>query len=513
MARVGTCLVVGLLAAAAAMAESAVPPEQTFESLYAEKLQKVQATRDREDDVALAAELVAAAADARPELARLLCTKAYDLAANPLGWDKAAEAKCLLAEKAPQEAGQHLDDAVSAYWQALKKVRGPARTEVGNALVETALEAAEALARQGDAKAVAMIRQAERAARTAAPQRVAEVRDRQGAISQRVRLEKEVGGLVKRLEADPDNTAVATKLVRTFVTELDEPARALPHLETCDDAEMKKYVPGAAKPVHEAPDLACRELGAWYAGLAEKASSVAKEPMLVRAWRYLERYLRIHEAEDLARAEAAKVMEQLEEGLKKLGPPKGLAVGPGRWISLLPYVNLKEDTLHEAWKPHGPALVASEGGKLRLPCRPRGSYELSARVVTLDPGRLIQIAFMLPVGASNGTYWLAREGVFGAIREGYGAKAPPGKVAVGKPYLVDIRVLSEGDKGEIRVRVNGKPHLSWKGDPAKLRWGWAMDMPTKDYLGLGAATHAGNATVLFADVRLRMISGRAYLLR
>jgi hypothetical protein len=84
---------------------------------------------------------------------------------------------------------------------------------------------------------------------------------------------------------------------------------------------------------------------------------------------------------------------------------------------------------------------------------------------------------------------------------------------VGKAYLVEMRVLCDGEEAEILVRVDGQPHVSWKGDPAKLGWAWASEMPTRDYLGFGANQHPKGPEILFADVRLRMISGRAYLLR
>jgi len=115
-----------------------------------------------------------------------------------------------------------------------------------------------------------------------------------------------------------------------------------------------------------------------------------------------------------------------------------------------------------------------------------------------------RVSFHLPVGEGGGSYSFAHGGVFGGIGR---TKAPAGEVSVGKVYRVDMRVGSEDEEAEIVVRVNGAPHLRWKGNPSKL----GMDMPTKEYLGIG--TFFTRSTVLFSDLRLRMISGRAELLR
>lgn len=511
MRQVGVSVIVVLAIVTSMLGEDVVPPEQTFEALFAEKVKKVEATPDRTDDVALAAELIASAGHARPEFARLLCTKAYDLASNPMGWDKAAEAKRLLAEKVPDEAAQHLDDAVKAYWQALKTARGPARQEVGEALVDASLEVAEALARQGDAKAAGMVRQAERAAKAAAPNRVGEVRDRMGEIGRRVRLEKEVGGLIKRLEDDPDNAAVATKLVRTLVADLDDPERALPYLDKCDDAEMKKYLPGAVKPIEQAPELACKELGTWYASLANQASSVAKEPMLVRAWQYLERYLRVHETEDLARAEAAKVMEKVEEGFEKLGPPKGLVVGPGRWLEMTTRIDITKDCLKGSWKRNGPFIVSRfDNCQLRMPCLLEGNYQMQIRLVGNEERSNGNLRFALPVGPNATTYHFCVSGAFSSLEKvDKRPLAPPGRIQQGREYLLDIRVVRTGEEARITVHLDGKPHLGWVGPRSKMEPVYYIKMPDWRSPGLGPA----HSPTTFKSVRLRMISGKMRLMR
>lgn len=107
------------------------------------------------------------------------------------------------------------------------------------------------------------------------------------------------------------------------MVDLDDPVRALPFLDGCTDEGMRKYVPAAAKPVEEAPELACKELGEWYAERAAATRGAGREPAMVRARRHLERYLRLHETEDLARAEAAKVKISVATVKRDLAALKG----------------------------------------------------------------------------------------------------------------------------------------------------------------------------------------------
>lgn len=183
----------------------------------------------------------------------------------------------------PGEAAEHLEQAVEAYWKALPRVRGDARGEVGACLVDTALEAAEAMCRAADARAVGTCRQALRAAKTAAPERAAEVQIRMKQIGHRVRLQKEVGGLAKRLEQDPQDTGVATKLVRTLVIDLDQPARAdPPRVPACSPAYALRATAGkphAARTARESNE-ATAHLGRGFACVqrrGEPGKSAARE--------------------------------------------------------------------------------------------------------------------------------------------------------------------------------------------------------------------------------------------
>jgi len=509
------CVAVCTLALVGWLTAVAATPEESFDLHFKEKWDKVKATtRDRADDVALASEMVTMAKDARPEFASLLCDRAYELADHAAGWPMAAEAMELASEKIPERKAECLEKAIGVRRQVYRAAKGPARAEAANTFLDVLMRAAEVLSEAGEARSAALAREAVRVASADGPQRKDEVRDFQVRTSLRLGLEKQVQGLAERLKTMPDDDVARTKLLRLLVVDLDDPARALPFLEGCTDEGMRKYVPAAAKPVEEAPELACKELGAWYAELGAATRGGGQEPALVRAWRYLERYLRVHETEDLARAEAAKVMQKVEADLEKLPPPKGRVVGPGRWVELLPRIDLAKDTTSGNWTQEGPLLLNVAGdARLQLPCRPEGDYQVSVRLLAKPKQGETEecdgnIEFALPVGPGAAAYVLTGAGTFGNIEFGKGPLASPGRITAGRDYQVDIRVVRTGEDARITVQLDGQPHLDRAGPRTSAKHG-NVRMPDWRCPGIRVC----NARAVYRRVRVRAISGSLRLLR
>ena len=69
-------------------------------------------------------------------------------------------------------------------------------------------------------------------------------------------------------------------------------------------------MPAAAKPLAEAPEFACLELGEWYRSLGESAPTSAKPAMYARAQAYYGRFLETHTGADLDRTEAKAALSE-----------------------------------------------------------------------------------------------------------------------------------------------------------------------------------------------------------
>ncbi|MBE3123596.1 MAG: formylglycine-generating enzyme family protein, partial [Planctomycetes bacterium] len=132
------------------------------------------------------------------------------------------------------------------------------------------------------------------------------------------------------------------EIARLYLVELDNPKAAAEFVDDRCDDETRKYVPAAAKPVGKAPELACKELGDWYRGLADQTSAPAsKGAMLRRAKAYYERFMSLHKPNDLARAGTTLMLKKIDGALAKLGPvaedksgPSSLTLTLGKGITM-----------------------------------------------------------------------------------------------------------------------------------------------------------------------------------
>jgi len=176
-------------------------------------------------------------------------------------------------------------------------------------------------------------------------------------------------------------------------------------------------------------------------------------------------------------------------------------------IDLLATVNVDKHKVYGTWAKKAGALGAAEGyyARITLPVIPEGNYELKILFVKRS-GR--DVALMLPVGSGATVLVLGYYSSPVLKRVGmsyfYG-KSGLGTLVNGKEYTLQVKVLVQKNAALIRVGLNGKLVLEWKGDPRTLTpySGWTL--PNTRTLGLGAY----RAEVIFKRAILRMTSGRA----
>ena len=297
--------------------------EQTFDSLFGEKMKKVAATKDTGDDVVLARELLAAAAKAQtqPELLAVMCQKAYALVQkNPGGYRTAIEAMEYLAEKVPARKEACQDALVDLHQYRYTRTKGYDRKLAGEALVKAMLAAADAKAEVGKYReAAALAGRAYRFAAVAVPDKKEELKAALKQFQDREKTAARIERMRRRLKANPKDRAARSALIKMYVSELDDPTRAAALLTTDSDEQLRTYVPLAAKDIEEVAESVCLELGDWYRELSRKAGPGGKRAMLARAKRYYQRYLSAHDAKDAAGLKARLALDQLRKELAKYG--------------------------------------------------------------------------------------------------------------------------------------------------------------------------------------------------
>jgi formylglycine-generating enzyme required for sulfatase activity len=318
----------------------------TFNKLYGDDLKRVAATPSPADDVALARQLLEAAGKVtnHKDFLTLLCEKACELAIkDPTGQPTAKAAADLLAANVPEKKVESLQKMAAMYQHAYTAARADARAKTGEALIEALKVLANAQVAAEDADgAGATLKQALAVATTIKSESKAAIQAQLAGLASRQQVEKQIAALKAKLDANPKDAASRKELVRLYLVEMDNPAEAAKFIDEGLDDATRKYVLAAAKPVADAPEAACTELGDWYKGLADQAATHAsKGAMLRRAQAYYQRFLVLHTATDLGRTAATLTLKKIDDALAKFGPaptpksnPSSLTLDLGKGIMM-----------------------------------------------------------------------------------------------------------------------------------------------------------------------------------
>jgi len=317
------CMVIGLFSKYASASEAEDTAQKTFETLYGEDFKRAASSRDTTPAVALAAKLFEAArsAEAQPELMALLCAKACELGAlDPKGYETALGAAAFLSEKAPELAGPCQDKVIAIRQKQYDKARADEKVAAGDALVDALIASATMKSRAGDVeeaskrlhKALAVARAVKSPKADGVELQVRAMAERQKAAAQATQLKAQV-------QADPANAKARDQLVRTLVVDLDNPAEAVKYLDDSCDPMFRKFAPAAARPVADAPEMACLDLADWYLQLGSVAGAAGKGAMYARAKAYAERFLALHEAKDIDRTRMELALKKAQDELDKFG--------------------------------------------------------------------------------------------------------------------------------------------------------------------------------------------------
>jgi hypothetical protein len=347
-------------------------------------------------------------------------------------------------------------------------------------------------------------------------------------------VEKQAAQLKQRLQANPKDGVSRGALVRLLLIEMDNPDEAAQYVGEGADADMRKYVPAAAKGVNAAPELACLGLGQWYHGLVVKASLTAKPAMLARAIAYYQRFLSLHTAEDASRSQAAAALLKAQESLAKCQETIKAALRPkDDSINLLALIDIAQDfmanTPTTVWTRQGPTLCGTTikhgWSGINAPVTPDGDYELQVKFALSGVRGAFCISLPLKSTAvmlmlQNGKSGLCSINGLGPSRSGLGT---PTALIFNRVYRVTVQVSNQKDVVGIKAELDGTPLVRWEGPPSILSnvVGPASEgssplstWPPKfssDKTRLGFALCDIPATILSA--KLRMISGEAKMLR
>ncbi len=311
-----------------------------YEMLFGKEDRAASASRTTADDAALAGKLLEAAKTARDasDLKRLLCRKAHAFGLkNRAGYTAALEAVKLLERTFPDERPQCREMRLEVLALRYRWVPRSERRVAGEDYLRALLACAEARESAGrQEEAAALYAKACSIAQYNRSGLLEEIAARRKELTQRIATEARtrvrVRTLSEALEKDPTDVRAREDLIRCHLLELDDPAAAKKLVNTSVSELLRTCVPLAARPIEETPQAQCLELAKWYRQLAAQAPQAHRERPLVRARWYLQRFLRLRDAEDVKTLQARLILKAVMADLNRLG---AACVGTAKWFQRL----------------------------------------------------------------------------------------------------------------------------------------------------------------------------------
>ena len=489
-----------LIAAAAAAAFGADNAAKQADEFIAEL------RRGTKDPVKLAENILTAAGtlDGNAALQAALYERAYDIAVlSARGYGVAVEAMEGLVRIMPDKKAQWEANLLKVCRLQFARTRGAERTLIASKLLGLLVRQGDAHLRGGQAaKAAQLYSQALLAAKACGVTNTAEIIGKLQRANQARQMERLIQAQKDRLQGDPKDLAARMELLRLYLVELDQPARAAGLLDESVPETWRTYVPLAQKGLDETPEPLCLELGNWYWELAKKATAKGKEHAQTRAVSYYQRFLMLHQGEDASAAEVTKRLKLL---------------GKMTWIDLLAMVDPAQHSVgRERWVKKG-GIVGIDTpprgcSQVLIPVKPIGSYELEVRFVNQG-----YVFVRLPVvDRPGGLVVVGTQGHSGiATVDGqrYHKNATTVKnwpFVAGRIYRLHVRVvLGDAKAVQVTATIDGKAFVSWKGKRSALSLSKSWDCSQPLALGLGTFQKPAQ----FLSARLRMLSGNAEIIK
>ena len=450
----------------------------------------------------------------QPKLCTVVLEKALEFALKPPATPEASQAAVqaldLLAHAAPKRKDDWTLKLADALRLKYRCTRGTAeKKKAAGELLNGLLAAASVYEKRNDwVPAAAKYREAGPLASYLKAGNADEIRAKLKTASHFATVVQRAKRYADILKKDPTKASIRALLIKTLVVELNDPAKAAGRLDEDVDETWRTYIPLACKPVDKLTETACKDLGDWYnKSLSKTCSATAKPVMLARAQGYYQQFLTLHSKNDIAALTVKTALAAIEK--ETTGTSAGFTPGSSTSVDLLRSVDVARHRVSGTWAMKSGVLAAvksSSFAKITLPWMPEGSYELKV-VFVRKSGR--EVTLMLPVGDSATVFCIGLNSA-PVLRNRvspsrFSGVSGMGKLIDGKEYTIQVKVVVKEDQAGIRIGLNGKLALEWKGSPKQLAPYTSWKLPDTRTLGLGAYS----AVIVFKQATLKMTSGRA----
>jgi hypothetical protein len=498
-------------------------PQEQFDATFGDEWNRVVTTPDKKDDIELASKILKIMRESalEPLMVNLLCEKVTTLVGeDPAAAPLAIEALTIASRAMPDSRVAYLQRMVDFHTRRMRVATIADKPQVGEELVETLIQMAEAKVDRRDFDAAQQyFRQALGTAIQLKLPVAETVKLKQADADALKNVLAQASRLEDRLRSNPADQVAAKDLILLYLVELDDPGEAAKRLTASDDSELAQNIRLAEKGLAGLPPTSAVAMADWYRQLAEKASKRAKPCMLRKAKGYCERFLSLHPGEDLARAKAKADLERIDaalDALDKQNPGAATSSSLAGAVNLIAMVPTTGNGVIGTWIRSGQELRIEQASgvsvpKLTIPVNPNGDYEIlleAMRTTGTD-----SLGLGLPVGAGHVTLIVGgdkdtKTGLGNIDRKKFNVGSTATAITVfadKKRHTVAVQVLTRRDQAQIIVKIDGKQIIKWEGAQSALTPDSGMAPPNPRALCLSA----WQSTYIFHKAQLRMISGKA----
>lgn len=480
----------------------------TFDRLWKDEMESVRKSRDKQDDVALAAKMLETSrklGDA-PDVQQVTWQMVVELAlADISGIDLAEEAADELMRAKPDDIdgvrGLMIDHIDGLY----RNTRGPDRDTAGGVLADWLTEAAES-----DMKSARFDQAAERYRRLVPLSEHVAAISRNDAMA-RVKLAQEARNVQRkandlegRVAAGRANESMRAELTRIYLTELDDLDKAAKHVTFADDRTLRDIVRFTAKEQNALTADEAETLGKWYHSQADGVSPFGKTRTLHRALDAYRQFLDVYDTADARRLEVELAVEAIEAALEGSGGHSG------QRVDLLRIIQVDRDAIAGEWSMKGDRLVLIGGdvvGRLQLPYKPPAEYDFIVEFTRDD-----REAAVAQICSSGNTSFIWSMGSYGNTIAALSninddaTNANPTTIKASKilQNKRKYRSIVQVRKDHVTTIVDGRKFVNYETDYSDLAldpvWNVALQR-----LGVGAHT---DVSVIFHKIEVIEVSGK-----
>ena len=531
-----TCTVVLTLLAQSLSAQNA-NPARFFEESFGTQYRQVLASKDFEDDLELAKQIMDAATSIQDEslspVAGLLCDRVFSLAiADQAGYELALQAMEHRVKVLPAQAAVTRQRVEQALRRAYARERGDQKNVVGQQLVDYLVHLGDIRAGSSDFGGAARIyTQAQRIAVSIKSPGLADIEEKVSKASEREKLELRLEQVQEKFLKGTGRAAAADELVKIYLLEFDDASEAAKYAREGTDENAKRLVPFLLKDPDDVTAKDALDTGTWCETLAGEAPEQNKLGWFQRSRAYLERFMVDPEANELSRLKASIAIKRVRAEVLRLDPEYAktvASVDSGGAISLTTGLDLSRYKINGNWTlgeaEEHPALSAqaTDGiAQIMLPVAPSDSYELSLKYTrTAGEGELF---VQVPIGDRVARLllggWSGKAAGLYPMTSDVPSTAPgepiknqttvtPHTVTSEQQYDLLVRVARKLNSYAVTVTVDGATLLEWTGMPSAFEedTSWSLWAPVA--IGLGVQ----RADVSFADVKLKPLRGDGIVL-